>query len=485
VIADHTAILPGYHAAGVVGNPRGARLLNCTTVGHLASVAVGNSATLQPYVFYSGTNAPNADCLGHDLFFSAVPLLDTLGAPITGIDNACAPMLGYSHTDGGGDVLTGVEWSTWCQCDFMDQLKAKHSVSFASTGIPILAGNVGTYARTDAGAWPVVARDGLVVGDRALSPRNGVDSIDCHYDREGFGDPAADANVMSTLAGGPYLIRAKGGSIKFGASRNYFGSVENGTYVDFTDVDIDTDDAGSIFSTATATSGLTLGGCAVKAKTSRLRVLDTSTGVFDAGVASAPFVSRGGNIFDEQVKIGQSRQTWTSAADRTLATLLTQKDPALRDTQGAKFRHETFGANLISNGDFASDIAGWDDPSGTTWVWSAEEGGSLQMNLSGSDRPIYSPSIAATAGDIVEISFQVYSAFLVGNFRFDIVNSSLAVPTPTAKANVRATVTAGGIYTERVLWRTGYDKLRITRTAGGNQRGRFDNFSARVVTVVS
>lgn len=80
-----------------------------------------------PFTSYANTNLPEAGDKFLRCGFVGVPLLDQAGAPLYLTWN---PTMGYSHTNGGGNTLGGIEWIDCWQVDYLQELGDKHGVTF-------------------------------------------------------------------------------------------------------------------------------------------------------------------------------------------------------------------------------------------------------------------------------------------------------------------------------------------------------------------
>jgi hypothetical protein len=474
--ADILSHMSGYHSVGFVGGDDGNKILNCTTNCEVASSTFPGTA--YPYVFFNDLkDYDDAKMHGHDLFFAAYPLLDTLGVPIANAGNSYTPQIGYSHT-GNLTELNGLRWTNWAQCDFVAQLEAKHSVSMgtsSSTGVS--AGNTRSWSAYSSEVAPVVSEDSLCLGVLAGLSGFGVEHFNDWFDRDGLGDLTELVVNLSVGAGGPTQIRATGGGIVAGSAVEYYGLANSGNDIVLNGVDVDMQHTN--FAQFYGTAKLSAGGCIFRNKNWRNRLLVSDATNYNLGSVGAPFISRGGNVFDKNLKLSQSRDQWPLTLDRSLDELLDAKDALGRDARNVLFQTETVGPELIAGDNyFTSNITGWVSPEGGC-SWFAGYDGSLFYSLWGAPRPVYSPAIIANDGDIIEIRYDFRA--VIGNFRIDVVAADYSTVDPVANSNVQDVITTGE-YVQRIRWRTGHSKIRIDRSSGGNQQTYISYVSAKKIT---
>ncbi|WP_333828297.1 hypothetical protein [Pararhodobacter sp.] len=407
-VADTVAHMCGYHSVGFAAASRDGNVALCCTTNCMASN--NESALANPYVFYSNqANYENARHVGHDLFFAAYPLLDTTGAPIL-LQSGYTASLGYSHTD-GNVTMRGIEWPGCGQVDFCDQIALKSgSPRFHSShNAFISAANHGPVQQVDDGSvWGVTAWGGAALGVCSF-PANRVDYTDCVFDRDNRGRDSDNLFLASISQGqSNRRFRMRRGAIFGGACNGWISNMANGSQALFENVRMVVEQ-GTIMKAVNSIDldnpTFRFGGCLFEFRADFSALLSTGiAGVFNAG-PTAGLKSLGGNVFVGGV-MGQTGPGFPGAATtwRYLDEVVAALDPLGRDMMGAETVQMTYGPNLIENGNFDTDLSGWNNDD-DHWVWNTGgDGGRAQSPNTTTFDWLWQERPEIAEGDLIEVS---------------------------------------------------------------------------------
>jgi hypothetical protein len=325
-IADHKAIIAGYHAAGMVSSSQGGNtLINCHCYGHTATAS--GTGVANPWVFFCQTG-DHDNFNAHGCFFLAYPLLRTTGAPLS---TSFTPALGYSHS--GGGVMDRILWNYPVQIDFVGQIEAKHSITMTyggNTGRSVTEANIPPVSIDDAGTWGCVVRNGAFIG-KAGFPGLDVEWFYTDFDRMGYGATTEFLSVLST-AGGMFSLRMTGGSLALGDFDGVFQAMQSGDAIklDGVTVDMQTTTDAYLFNVTATGARIVIKNSTFLTDLATNSLLQTTNPLFNS---YPDFIeSQGGNRYHSVFTDRFVRAASLASGQDTVAEYLALVDPDGNDT---------------------------------------------------------------------------------------------------------------------------------------------------------
>jgi hypothetical protein len=199
LIADVRSIAAGYHAVGASGESQGnITFRNCTSIGCAGGI---------PYVLFSNQNIANANHLAEDIVDISGPYYRHDGAPLERsagniLGYSGRARLGYSHAN---PLLGGIIWQDCLLINPVQEITAKHSITFATEPIGGLIGArdlPSDFDQDDEATFTIKAIDCVGVGG-GISPEVQVSHIGGSVNNFGF----STSTYSFFTAGGPWFHR--------------------------------------------------------------------------------------------------------------------------------------------------------------------------------------------------------------------------------------------------------------------------------------
>ncbi|MEM6381641.1 MAG: hypothetical protein AAF739_03130 [Pseudomonadota bacterium] len=314
-IEDVLTITTGYHAVGMPGRNLGGNLMKrCDSVGGCSS--------LNPFVYYTDNELPDAGDVADDLVYIAQPFFKHDGSPLDPAWDASLASMCFSHT-AGLTTYGGITWFRPLQIDPSAEVASRHGITL--TPQPryfVRASNTPTIDPDVEAPTDVRCIGGLALGPSA-GPERGVLYIDTEFDCMGH----AAASFSYFTAGFPHYYRSRDCKYDINVSGDHLFTVmrDGRGRADFINCDVlwrGVDANDQLFQvqnhdTDEVTGDLLVIGGSTFACTVDTDLIDVPNLNFPSWITQRPFTSLGGNVFGRGINPVRlaNAEDWVTSAD--------------------------------------------------------------------------------------------------------------------------------------------------------------------------